>query len=312
MISSPPHFPRLRGGGLLGAVLVCALALAGCQVPPENEGVDPALLDRAADPALLPEPWSQGDEFVIATNAPYPPYEMFTAPGRQELTGLEVDLGTAIGAALGLDVRFVQQPFDGLIPGLQAGSYDAIMATLRATPEREQELDLVNYATIGGTGIMTAATDEDVQGYEDLCGLTVGMQSGAIQHELITAESELCVDEGEEPIDSRFYPSITDIQLALFTGGVDAAVGDSPVLISAAAANDQLRAFVDEDGPRASTEEGYVAIGLPKDSPELAEAMITALEELIEDGTYQTIFEHYGLEFTAIDHPHLSRLGEDD
>ena len=303
-----------RGAWTGAAAIAAALLLTSCQVPPENHGVARATLERPVDPAAaaaLPSELRPGEEFVIATNAPYPPYEMFAAPGRQELTGLEIDLGTAIGYALGIRVRFVQQPFDGLVPGLQAGSYDAIMATLRATPEREEELELVNYATIGGTGLMVLDANTDVDGYEDLCGRAVGVQNGAVQHELLALESALCESEGRGAIRVRSYPNFTDIQLALFTSTVDVAVGDSPVLLSAAAANDQLRAFVDEDGPRASEEEGYVAIGLRKGDDELAEAFVRALEALQEDGTYDTILDHYDLAFTAMHDPHVSRLAEE-
>lgn len=295
--------------------LILVFVLAGCQVPPENHGVPEQELKSGVDPdvvKLLPADLQEGGDFTIATNAPYPPYEIFAAPGRQELVGMEIDLGNALGSVMGLDTRFIQQSFDGLVPGVQAGKYQAVMATLRATEEREEQLDIVNYAKIGGTGLMVLKEDSRIDGYEDLCGRTAGVQSGAVQHDLLVAESDLCVKEGRGAITVRYFPNFTDIQLSLFTGGVDVVVGDAPVLLAAASAQPNVRTFVDEKGPRASVEEGFVGIGLPHDSPELVEAFTAALRVLVADGRYDRILKQYKLEYTALDNPHQSQLGEDN
>ncbi|MBL9114055.1 MAG: transporter substrate-binding domain-containing protein [Verrucomicrobiaceae bacterium] len=76
---------------------------------------------------------------VIGTDATYPPFEY--TDDRGELAGVDVDLGKALAADLGVPVVFKNIQFDGLIPALQSGSVDIIISSMTDTPERRKSLD---------------------------------------------------------------------------------------------------------------------------------------------------------------------------
>jgi polar amino acid transport system substrate-binding protein len=85
---------------------------------------------------------SRASKLVIGTDATYPPFEFTDDKG--ELAGVDVDLGRALAADLGLEVEFKNIQFDGLIPALQTGSVDIIISSMTDTPERRKSLDFTD------------------------------------------------------------------------------------------------------------------------------------------------------------------------
>ena len=75
----------------------------------------------------------------IATEGAYAPYN-FTGPGGK-LDGFEVDLAHALCDRMKVKCEVVQQDWDGIIPALQAGKYDAIMAGMNITDKRKEVID---------------------------------------------------------------------------------------------------------------------------------------------------------------------------
>ena len=77
-------------------------------------------------------------EIRIATEGAYPPFN-FTQPDGK-VAGLEVDLANALCERMKRPCTVVAQEWDGIIPGLLAKKYDAIMATMNITPERAKAI----------------------------------------------------------------------------------------------------------------------------------------------------------------------------
>ncbi|MEQ9815249.1 MAG: transporter substrate-binding domain-containing protein [Azospirillaceae bacterium] len=92
--------------------------------------------------------WAQLPEtLVIATEGAYPPWNATLSGGT--LQGFDVDLGVALCRELAIDCTFVAQDWSGIIPALQAGRYDLIIASMSITEEREEAVDFSNpYADI--------------------------------------------------------------------------------------------------------------------------------------------------------------------
>ncbi|QWK80360.1 transporter substrate-binding domain-containing protein [Ochrobactrum sp. BTU1] len=78
-------------------------------------------------------------KLVIATEGYLRPYNFTRADGT--LDGYEVELGAYLCKQMSVECTFVAQPFEGLIPGLLAGKFDAIMAGLTATSKRREVID---------------------------------------------------------------------------------------------------------------------------------------------------------------------------
>lgn len=75
----------------------------------------------------------------VATEGAYPPYNMVDASG--DLVGFEIDMMKDVCKRMGTECQFVAQAWDGMIPALQAGRFDAIVAGMSITDERAQAVD---------------------------------------------------------------------------------------------------------------------------------------------------------------------------
>ncbi|OAU95868.1 transporter substrate-binding domain-containing protein [Moraxella catarrhalis] len=105
---------------------VACVALVGCTKEEANT--------QTAAPAKQAQ-----KSIVIATEAAYPPFNDTDASGK--IVGFDVDVMNALCAEMNADCQIIAQDWDGLIPSLLAGKYDAIIAGMSITPERQAQVD---------------------------------------------------------------------------------------------------------------------------------------------------------------------------
>ena len=99
-----------------------------------------------------------GDKLRIGTEGAYPPFNFVDKDG--QVQGFEVELGNAMCEAMKAECEWVVQDWDGIIPGLQAKKYDAVIASLYITDDRKKKIDFSNkyYQTPGRRGPGTKAS----------------------------------------------------------------------------------------------------------------------------------------------------------
>jgi|GEM_PF-2247439 len=104
---------------------------------------------------------------------------LFLDPRTHDYRGSSITLAQAIAKYLGVEVEYVPSNWDVIIAGLQSNKFDAIMAPLFATPEREKAVDFVNY-TSAGTCYVVLKTNKKVTHLESLNspGVTVETYTG--------------------------------------------------------------------------------------------------------------------------------------
>lgn len=309
--------PRLRRAALAATALtVTGLMIAGCSAagasgadpddsaaaPVEIVGVEIAVDEDAR--ALLPAAIRDAGSVAVATDAPYAPFEMFVEEGSEELTGVDVLLGQAIGAKLGIDFEFAQQGFDGIIPALQAGNFDVTISAMTSSVERMDVLTFVDYSA-SGTGILTTAGNpEGIETYLDLCGKKVAVQTATSQVDLVNDVWQAeCEAEGLGAIELSEFPSDSDAQLAITAGKAVASLLTKPSAGYVAKTTNGGDTFMVIEDPTAPN--GYDAtlngIGVLKANEELAQAIQAALQALMDDGTYEQILAEFGVEGIGID-----------
>ncbi|MER5809028.1 ABC transporter substrate-binding protein [Streptomyces sp. NPDC002033] len=251
--------------------------------------------------AALPDTVKQSGTVRVATDLPYAPFEMFVAEGKPELTGLDYDLGQALGAKLGVKFAFSPQKFDGIVPAIQAGKFDAAMSAMTDNKERQAVVDFVDYS-VSGSGIMVVkGNPEKITTLDDLCGKKVAVQAATNQLDLLKEHQAKCKAAGSE-IDIQTFPKDSDAQLALRSGKVGAQVQTKPAAGWTAKTADAGNAFQVVDDPAAAG--GYGAspngIAVSKKLPQLTDAIHKALQALIDDGTAAKIFDKYGVASIAV------------
>src|SRR5712691_5513652 len=127
---------------------------------------------------LLPAwpPLASAQELVWAADVEGgAPYSFPDPRNPARIIGFEVDLANALAARLERKARFVQNQWDGLVPGLERGEYDVVINGLEVTPERAEKIHFSIPYFYSTLTITRRIDDNRVQRAEDLRKLTVGV-----------------------------------------------------------------------------------------------------------------------------------------
>ncbi|MCV9907582.1 ABC transporter substrate-binding protein [Brucella sp. HL-2] len=221
------------------------------------------------------EKLKESGEMRIAMSGQYPPFS-FTNE-QNEVVGFDASIGSAIAEKMGLKPKIMTTPFDGIIAGLLAKKYDAVVASMTITSEREKAVDFVGpYYHAGRTIVVKDSSD--IQKLEDLNGKTVGVTMGDAHEKWAKAQGDLTV---------RTYKGLPEMLIDLEAGRINALVMDSiPVMIAVKETGQKVRIL---DTP--NIEGGRVALGIAirKNNPELKAAMQKTLDEMLANGDYEKI-----------------------
>lgn len=264
----------------------------------------PLAVDAAADSALsakVPASIKADGKLLIAADASYAPNE-YTLEDSEEIIGMDVDLGKAIGKTLGLEVEFVNTSFDGILAGIQAGRYEAGMSSFTDTKEREGTVDFVTYLEAGTSTMVRKCNPKNIKSTEDLCGKKVGAENGTVQLDQLTKEDaegsvvKACKDAKKQPPEAKGFPKQTDVNAALQSGRIDAYLADSPVVDYALKKTGDAFEKAGED-----TDSAPYGIALPKTAAGMKEAVQGAVQKLMDDGTYKKILDNWGTGDGAIE-----------
>jgi polar amino acid transport system substrate-binding protein len=157
----------------------------------------------------------------IGTEGAYPPFNNLTPDGKLE--GFDIDIANALCAEMKVTCEFVTQDWDGIIPALQAGKFDAIIASMSITPERAEKVDFTNKyyntpsALAGPKDSAVTALTKD-----GLAGKTVGVATSTTHFNYASQTYTDSTIKG--------YPSSQEFLLDLANGRVDAVQDDISVL----------------------------------------------------------------------------------
>lgn len=125
---------------MLTATCGLTLSLTACNKPTDT--TKSASDDKASSASATTNTVNNnatGKKIRIATEGGYPPFNYSNADG--SLGGFDVDVAKALCAEMKADCKIVAQDWDGILPGLMAKKYDAVIAGMSITPERQQQVD---------------------------------------------------------------------------------------------------------------------------------------------------------------------------
>jgi His/Glu/Gln/Arg/opine family amino acid ABC transporter permease subunit len=250
----------LRRAFLAVILLVAVLTAAACAAPDSNKS------DRIQSAGVL----------RVGTEGVYAPFSYHDESG--QLVGYDVDVVKAVGAKLGVQVEFVETPWDSIFAAMEANRFDVVANQVTITDERKAKYDLSDPYAVGQGVIVTRADDDSITSLADLKG-KVAAESPT------TTWAQLVRDNGArvESVDG-FAQAIK----LLNQGRVDVVVNDSIAVYQYLAETGdktvKIAAETDE-----KTEQGFAA---RKDSGLLPE-LNKALKDLGDDGTLATISNKY-------------------
>lgn len=244
--------------------------------------------------SLLPADLASKGVITVGSDIEYPPFEAYAADGKT-VVGLDRDVADGLEKQLGVKLEFQNAAFDSLIPGLVSGRYDMVMSAMTDNEEREKQVDFVDYVKAGGGILLPADNPHAVKTPDDLCGLNIAVDKGTTEVDDANVQSAKCTKDGKKPLNTTIYPGNNQMILALQTGRADAAMIDS-------VSGEQVAH--ESDGKLIALpayNESYFGIVFPKGSDQLQKAVQAALQAMKADGSYQKIYEKYGLGDATVD-----------
>lgn len=275
------------------ALLMTLLLLSACADPgvvsAGAHGKPPKVRTDPKVRALVPKELRDRGRLVLATSAPYEPMEFFKNDN-ETLTGFDIDLGTAVGAAMGLRTKWRNTSFDSVIPGLRAGKYDGGMSGYSITHERLGSTDMVSYYLSGGGFLVKKGSGVRAGSFGALCGYRVAVKKGVSQAAALAQASKRCTAGGKQPIRILQIPDQNVVVLTMLSGRADVVAADKPQ-VEHAAEQSHGKLCVSSTY---RTSHSIAGIAVPKGHKRLLRALRAAVDSLVDSGDYARIARRWG------------------
>ncbi|WP_206746992.1 transporter substrate-binding domain-containing protein [Brevibacterium epidermidis] len=151
------------------------------------------------------------DSYTYATDTSFVHFE-FKEDGKY--VGFDIDLITAVADEAGFELKQEVTNFDGIIPGLQTGSFDLAVAGISITDERKQTIDFSDPYCKSGLILGVPTDNEDIKSIDDLDGKTVATRLGST--------SAAYIEDNIEGAEAKTYEQLDQAYLAVESGSADA------------------------------------------------------------------------------------------
>ena len=211
------------GSGSTASTTAAAADAAETAAASASTGVEDGVLTIAMECAYAPYNWMQGDD----SNGAVP---ISNVPGSYA-NGYDVMIGKKIAEANGWELEVIQADWDSLVPGVQTGIYDAVIAGQSMTAERSEQVDFAGpyfYASIvcvtkKGSPYATATSIADLAG-------------GKCTAQIATIWYDQCLPQIDGALVQTAAETAPAMLMALETGSVDFICTDMPTAQGAVAA----------------------------------------------------------------------------
>jgi polar amino acid transport system substrate-binding protein len=278
----------------LAILAVGLLTLTGCtnasqtagRTAADSTGFDPASVARDdALAASVPDAIRSKGTITVGADTSYAPAESLGGADGQTPVGYNVDFAKAIGATLGLKVKVQTSEFTGILPAL-GSKYDLGISSFTINSERLKAVNMVSYFNAGTLWAVQKGNPKNFS-VDDICGKTVGVQTGTTQEDPdVAGRSKTCTDAGKPAVNIVTLKTQTDVTTRLVNGSIDAMSADSPIIgyaLSQTGGKLEVLGDVYDAAPQ--------GIAVAKGDPALAEVMSKVMNKLISDGTYKKILD---------------------
>ncbi len=261
---------------LTALTLTAALALTACGSTAESMADTAATEETDGD--LLSQIQANGT-ITVAMEGTWAPWTYHDE--NDNLVGYDVEVATKIAEKLGVEPKFVEGEWDGLLAGLDAGRYDIMVNGVDITPERAEKYDFSTPYAYNRTAVITQKDNDSIKTLEDLNGKTTANTISSTYAEL--AEQYGATVTGVDDLNQTFE--------LLLSGRIDATLNAEVTYY------DYMKEHPDANAKIAvlAADANEVAIPMRKgeETATLRAAIDTAIEEMRADGTLKELSEKY-------------------
>lgn len=213
-------------------------------------------------------------KIVVVTSPDYAPYEFLDLQGNP--VGADISLINYVAEHLGVPLQLEPMDFDACLAAVVMGKADLAVTGMVPKAERAESMDFSDVYYNDGNQVIVIMKQqaEALKTLEDFKGKTVAAQNGTLQQDLV---KEQLPDSVMEPINK-----IPDAVMMLKSGKVDGLALASVVADNYVATHEDL-AICETAFEYTSL---GVVMGVPKNSPELVEALNVIVKDVQEQGLY--------------------------
>lgn len=215
-----------------------------------------------------------------ADNEGNAPYIILDPKVPTNIIGFEVDIANAIADVIGMKPEFVQNQWDGLIPGLQNNNYDIAINGLEITEDRKQEVNFSDPYYVTYEQLIVMRDRENINSLSDLIGKKAGALKGSLAERVLLAKPGINVLTYDGEI-----AAMTDMA----NGRLDAVLCDAPIAIYYAKPDIRFKLVGQPIG------EITYGIAIRKDNKELLDKVNSAINKLSTSGKLREILESWNL-----------------
>ena len=257
--------------------------------------------------ALMAGPVQAKEKITIATEGAYAPWNFSTADGK--LDGFEIELAKDLCRRMDVEYTMVPQAWDGIIPSLNAGKYDAIMAAMTITPKREKVVSfsryyaatpsifivlkdskMADFKTTVTALTLDSLSPEEKAALADLGklfkGKTIGTQAATIQERFL-------VKYLGDDVEIKSYDTQENLELDLAADRIDAALGAMSYWVpKLKGAEGKDFKFIGPGMTKGPFGKG-VGVAVRKADTDLADRFSKAIEAALADGTVKRLAEKW-------------------
>ncbi|MNS80197.1 ABC transporter arginine-binding protein 1 precursor [compost metagenome] len=223
---------------------------------------------------------SSAKELIVGTDAAYAPFESENAD--RTISGFDIEILKSVAEKAGLNVKFVNTPWEGLFNQLESGDRDILVSAITITDERKKVMDFSD-PYFEAAQLIAVPVKSKVTKMADLKKLKVGVQNGTTGDEIV---SQLIGKSS--PNVKRFEGTPLAIK-ELENGGVDAVVADNGVLNNFQKNNASTFKVVSDP----TFKKEFYGIAVKRGNTELLGKINEGLKAIKADGTYDRIYKFY-------------------
>lgn len=205
-----------RLASVLGMGLALTMLATACG---QSAASKPAGTSDTTKKSSRIEEIKKAGKLVLATGN-YRPFE-YHDEKTDKIIGYDIDVAEKIAAKIGVPLETREMQFTSLVPTLQNGQADFVIAAMYITDERSKVVDFATPYMDTGMVIAVRSENNDIKSTKDLEGKTVGVKAGATSEKV----AQELKDKGMN-ITIKSYKETVDYLLDLENGRLDAAIND--------------------------------------------------------------------------------------
>jgi len=246
----------------------------------------------ACTPAISDDNLVAPGKLQLSINPTNPPQQFVDKDG--QLQGLNVELAQELGKRLCLPVELIRMDFPAMMPAMTAARIDGTDTGMFWTEERSKLMYMVPYAIQAISVVVPPDSGMKIASEQDLIGKTSAVEVSTYQMNWLKKLSDTSVAKGGAAVEMRTFPTATNVVSALLAKQVDNAL-----LVDSVARDLVGRGRVRE----VLTGLGIARTTLTFRNKAAAEAVVKALNAMRADGSYQALFDKFGLTTMPADQP---------